>query len=129
MKLVTRLTNRTSAVRLSTAGWMAFVQPDGSRSKTTLHTPDYRIKHTNRFIQLRAGHWVAAENPDSGWVIIAVSPKTELFGLDWGGEGAHVGQLDRVKVPPEGAVELVGYLALAPDLAAAKALIPLKNLA
>lgn len=128
IKLVIRLVNRTSVYRRPAAGWIAYVQPDGSRSDTLLHTSDYRVKHSARFVFSRAGRWGAAQNPESRGTIIAMTAKSELFTLVWAGQGGHLAMLDRPTVPPDGAAELVAYLALAPDLESAKGFLPLKDL-
>jgi GNAT superfamily N-acetyltransferase len=128
VKVVTRVRNPTSAFRHCEFGWGAFVQPDGSREASVLHSEDQAVKPTMRFVQLRPQHSIAAQNSKTGRTLIATSPRPNVFGLNWSSEGGYLGLLEEREVPPEGSIDLVCYLALAPDLETARKLIPLAKL-
>lgn len=128
VKIVTRMMNPTTAFRPCEFGWAAFVQPDGSREATVLHSQNQTVKPSLRFVQLRPQDWVMAQNPETGRSLIATSSRPNVFGMNWSNEGGHLGLVEKSIVPPKGSKELVGYLALARDLDAARLLIPLRNL-
>jgi hypothetical protein len=121
VKQVLRLRNATPiARRVTTAGWVAFVQPDGDRRQTTIWGPAHQVKASDRIAWFRTGAWVAAENPLSGRTLILVSPAGRAGLSGWGSEGNHLSLLTDLTVPPSGTAEVIGYLALADDLTAAR---------
>jgi hypothetical protein len=120
VKHLLRLVNATSAARrVPRAGWVAFVQPDGDRSRTTVWGPAHQVKHSERIVWLETGPWAAAQNPATGRALALVSPRRRAGLCGWGVEGNHLALLTPLTVPPGGAAEVAGFLALADDLAEA----------
>jgi RimJ/RimL family protein N-acetyltransferase len=127
-KQVMRLINATPIVRRLDAGWIAFIQPDGSRSKTTLWGPHHQLKHTDRIAWIQTGHWAAAENPDTGRAVALISPLPEVLMASWGLDGGHLAILPSLDVPAEGQVEVVAYIVLADDVESVRRFAALKDL-
>lgn len=128
VKQVMRLLNTTSVVRRLQAGWVAFVRPDGSRARTTLLGSDRQLKHSDRIIWFHTGHWVAAQNPDTGRAVALISPLPQAQMSGWGKDGGHLALLPHLMVPANGSAEVVAYIVLADDLESVKHFAALKDL-
>jgi GNAT superfamily N-acetyltransferase len=127
VKQVMRLINSTPVTRrLETAGFVAFTQPDGSYSRTTLWGPEAR-KHRERMYSAHAGHWAAAQNPDTHRALALVSPRPGIAALGWGRDGGHFQLLTNLAVPANGSSEVVGYLVLADGIESARRYAALKD--
>ena len=125
-----RLVNATPAARrVPNAGWVAFVQPDGDRSRTTVWGPAHQAKHSDRIVWFETGAWAAAQNPATGRTLALVSPRRRAGLSGWGSEGNHLAALTPLTVPAGGVAEVAGYLALAGDLAEARRYAALATLA
>lgn len=117
VKLVMRIINTTSAPRrLSSAGWLVFTQPDGSRAATILHNVELARKHSDRIAWIRAPHWAAAQNPETGHSLVMVSSRPWLNIVGWGKDGDHFALHHPLVVPPDNSAEIVAYLTLAETL-------------
>ncbi|HZB96543.1 MAG TPA: hypothetical protein VE268_11325, partial [Herpetosiphonaceae bacterium] len=128
VKQVMRFVNPTSVTRrLGATGWVAFVQPDGSYSRTTLWGPEPR-KHSDRMYEIFTGHWAAAENPDTGRALALIAPRPDAGMLSWGRDGGHLQLLTQLTIPARGTSEVIGYIVLADDIEAARRFAALKDL-
>jgi hypothetical protein len=119
VKQLIRLTAR-APLRQWPAGFLAFVQPAGERSATTVWGADWQAKPTDQIIWRTAGRWVAAENPATGRVLALVSPLPEAQLAGWGEAGHHLALLVPVTVGSGEVVEITGYLVLADSVAVAR---------
>jgi hypothetical protein len=128
VKLALRLINTTPIVRrLDEVGWVAFVQPDGSRASSTLWGPEQQLKHSDRITWLKTGHWVAAQNPATGRALALISPAPHTGISGWGSEGGHLELISALTVPANGAAELVCYLVVADDIDSVRRFAALKD--
>ena len=130
VKHVLRVINTTSVARhLETVGFAIFVQPDGSRARTTLWGPDRQRKHSDRMAFIKTGHWAAAQNPDTERAIALVSPLPEVSMAGMGSEGGHFELMTHWSVPANGMIEVVAFLVLTDDIDSARRFEALKDLA
>lgn len=125
LKLVYRIRNLTTARQKATAGWLAFVGPDGAASKNKLRSAFVERKATPWETWSLAEKWGMAVNPDTGRTIIAISPYPRVLLIDWGAAGGHLAWMDTLNVPSLGTVERVCYLVLCDNPDQAKRYIPL----
>lgn len=127
-KSTLRLINDTGVVRKLLAGWVSFLQPDGSRTRTTIWGPENKFKHTERIFWVQFGHWGAAENPDTGRAVALISPTPKVVMSGWGADGGHLALLTNLEVPAHGSIELVGYIVIANDIESVRHYAALKDL-
>ena len=119
VKQVTRV-RATEPIRRYAAGFLAFVQPDGDRTATTVWGEDWQVKATDRIIWRTADAWVAAENPATGRTLALVSSSHQPGLSGWGTAGNHLHLLTRLTLAPGEMVEIIGYLVLTDSVAAAR---------
>ena len=119
LKMIFRIINSTSAKRPVIAGWLVFVQPDGTSEKNLLRSERVERKATPWGAWSLAEHWGTVVNPDSGRTLALVSPFPLVRLIDWGSTGGHLSWMDEPLAPPEGVVERVCYMVLcdSPDQA------------
>ena len=110
LKLVFRIRNATTAIRPVIAGWLVFLQPDGTSEKSVLRSEHVERKATPWNTYSVAGNWGILANPDTQRTIALVSPFPEVRLLDWGDEGGHLAWMEEPHVPPNGSVERTCYL-------------------
>ena len=127
-KGVMRLINETGIVRRLQSGWVSFLQPDGSRARTTVFGPEHQFKHTERIFWVEFGHWGAAQNPDTGRALALISPTPKVMMSGWGADGGHLALLTSIEVPAHDSIELVGYFVIADDIESVRHYAALKDL-
>ncbi len=127
-KLVYRLRNLTTARRNLGVGWLTYWQPDGEWEKNTLRSQYVERKPTLWESWSEAGKWGLVLNGESRRTAILVSPYPNVWLVDWGNVGGHLGFMGETSVEPSGVTERVCYLALCATPEEASRYIPLQNL-
>ncbi|HEV7216194.1 MAG TPA: hypothetical protein VGP33_13850, partial [Chloroflexota bacterium] len=134
--LALRLTlrNQTSATLPVDAALIAYLQPGGTREQAELIvSPDgaRRLRRQQRTIEVRTDGWVAVRNPRDGRTVALVAGAADLQstvqGLDWGALGVGAGLRGEFRLPPQGELSALAYLALAQDEAEAAAYAALRG--
>jgi hypothetical protein len=120
LKLVYRVRNATSAQRGLDGGWLSFWQLDGTREHNTLYSAEVERKPTPWESESEAGTWGLNSNAQSGRTAVLVSPYPLVRLMDWGDAGGHLGFRGHIEVPASGVAERTCYIALCPDLEAAR---------
>lgn len=110
--------NRTGGFQNPTVGAFYFMAPGGSREGTIAHTEGLRLNASNRMGFNTRGTWAAAENPDSGAVVMVCGTK-RLASVKMGGDGVHAHNFRTPEVPAGEEHSEVAYLVAAPSLEAA----------
>lgn len=129
IKQVLRLHNAAPVVRrLSTAGWLMFVQSEAGGNGITVWGPRHQIKASDRITWLRTGAWVAAQQAGSGRTLILIARENQAGLAGWGRDGHHLVLGQALTVPAAGSIELTAYLVVADDLAAARLYCPLSDI-
>ncbi|MBN1934718.1 MAG: GNAT family N-acetyltransferase [Anaerolineae bacterium] len=127
LKLVYRLRNLTTAKRGIGFGWQTYWQLDGAWEKNILRSEYVERKPTPWDSWSDVGKWGLAVNGETGRTAILVSPYPDVFLVDWGNVGGHLGFLGRMEVEPSGTAERVCYIALCASPEEAKRYIPLQD--
>lgn len=121
LKAVLRLRNATGAVRKVQGGFTTFWAVDGSYAENVLHGGAWTSRRTDYMDSwVDVLHWGAVSNPATGRAAILICPEPVVRLTEEGRSSTAVSAMDELLIPPQGVAERVIYLAVAPDLDAAK---------